>query len=126
MEYRNAYELEDGRIHVEIYDEGFDDWAEWVVDPNDAPTKKLWKAIKDNGGYLTYEEWLKQNADAFKTKELYENALKEIRLLKLQLQATDYQAIKYAEGELSETEYAPIKEQRRAWRLRINELEKVK
>ena len=43
--------------------------------------------------------------------------------LKMQLYKTDYQAIKYAEGLISEEEYAPIKAQRQAWRDKINELE---
>lgn len=44
--------------------------------------------------------------------------------LKQLLSSTDYQAIKYAEGELSASEYAPIKKQRKAWREEINQLEK--
>lgn len=43
--------------------------------------------------------------------------------LKANLSATDYQAIKYAEGWLTDEEYAPIKAQRQAWRDEINELE---
>ena len=48
---------------------------------------------------------------------------KRINELKAFLQATDYQAIKYAEGFISETDYAPIKAQRQAWRDEINALE---
>ena len=44
--------------------------------------------------------------------------------LKANLSTTDYQAIKYAEGWISEEDYAPIKAQRQAWRNEINELEK--
>lgn len=44
--------------------------------------------------------------------------------LKQQLSNTDYQAIKYAEGMLTEEEYTSIKAQRQAWRDEINELEK--
>lgn len=44
--------------------------------------------------------------------------------LKQLLSSTDYQAIKYAEGELTASEYAPIKKQRKAWREEINQLEK--
>ena len=44
--------------------------------------------------------------------------------LQNRLAETDYQAIKYAEGWLSEEEYAPIKAQRQAWREEINRLEK--
>ena len=41
-----------------------------------------------------------------------------------ELKDTDYKAIKFAEGELSEAEYAPIRELRRQWRVEINRLEK--
>lgn len=44
-------------------------------------------------------------------------------VLKSNLQATDYKAIKYAEGELSAEEYAETLSQRRAWRAEINALE---
>lgn len=47
----------------------------------------------------------------------------EIRELKAKLAATDYQAIKYAEGWIEADEYLPIKLQRQDWRERINELE---
>lgn len=43
--------------------------------------------------------------------------------LKRNLSETDYKAIKYAEGLISETDYAPIKAQRQAWRDEINALE---
>ena len=46
-----------------------------------------------------------------------------INELKKLLASTDYQAIKYAEGQISEEEYAPIKAQRQAWRDEINRLE---
>ena len=47
----------------------------------------------------------------------------EMRLLKSKLRATDYQAIKFAEGELSAAEYCETKNQRKAWRDRLNEHE---
>ena len=47
----------------------------------------------------------------------------EIAELKKKLAATDYQAIKYAEGFFTDEEYAEIRAQRQAWRDRINELE---
>lgn len=49
--------------------------------------------------------------------------LNQIASLKAQLAATDYQAIKYAEGVLTEEEYSPVKAQRQAWRDEINQLE---
>lgn len=54
-----------------------------------------------------------------------ENAIAEITALKSLLNDTDYQAIKHSEGELSDTDYAPIRLRRAAWRARINELESV-
>ena len=53
-----------------------------------------------------------------KTKELL-----EIEALKQKLVDTDYQAIKFAEGQISQEEYTPIREERQIWRDRINELE---
>ena len=47
----------------------------------------------------------------------------EITHLKQLLADSDYEAIKYAEGWLSEEDYAPIKAQRESWRARIRELE---
>ena len=43
--------------------------------------------------------------------------------LKKNLADTDYKAIKYAEGQISEQDYESIKAQRQAWRDEINELE---
>ena len=53
-----------------------------------------------------------------------EIAEQEISILKQKLNDTDYQAIKYAEGLISDADYAKIKAQRQEWRDRINELEK--
>lgn len=47
----------------------------------------------------------------------------KISWLKVELQQTDYKAIKYAEGLLSPQEYEPIRLQRQAWRNEINSLE---
>ena len=47
----------------------------------------------------------------------------EIIHLKKMLDSTDYKAIKYAEGILTEEEYAPIKAERQALRDEINRLE---
>ena len=47
----------------------------------------------------------------------------QIAELKAQLAATDYKAIKYAEGWITEEEYAPIRAERQALRDKINDLE---
>ena len=52
-----------------------------------------------------------------------EKIFNEIRLLKSQLTATDYKALKFSDGALTEEEYAPIRAQRQVWRDQINALE---
>lgn len=47
----------------------------------------------------------------------------KIRKLKRHLAETDYQAIKYAEGEITLAEYSTVKTQRKLWRSEINSLE---
>lgn len=48
---------------------------------------------------------------------------KQIYDLKQKLTQTDYKAIKYSEGWLTDEEYAEVKVQRQEWRKKINELE---
>ena len=49
----------------------------------------------------------------------------EIIELKKYLSETDYKAIKYAEGEITESDYQEVKSQRHDARVRINELESL-
>lgn len=49
----------------------------------------------------------------------------KINYYKSQLQATDYKALKFIDGEFTEEEYAPIREERKEYRRKIRELEKV-
>ena len=56
-------------------------------------------------------------------KDIISNRNKEINELKAKLAATDYQAIKFAEGWITADDYAPTKALRNSWRVRINELE---
>jgi hypothetical protein len=46
-----------------------------------------------------------------------------IKALKAKLSASDYKAIKFAEGELSAEEYQSVRLERREWRRQINEME---
>ena len=48
----------------------------------------------------------------------------QINALKEQLAETDYKALKFIDGEFTEEEYAPIREERKNYRIKINELEK--
>lgn len=52
-----------------------------------------------------------------------ESLFDEIAILKQLLSQTDYQAIKYSEGEMSKEDFLPIREKRQSWRDKINELE---
>lgn len=73
--------------------------------------------VYDNGIYrdMTEEEISQiQNTNTAET---------QIEALKQNLADTDYKAIKYAEGLISEEDYAPTKKQRQQWRNEINLLE---
>lgn len=78
-------------------------------------------------GVPTHYEW--RVVDGELKLERYEDTpdeeIKEERIgeLKKLLADTDYQAIKYAEGRITEEEYAPISQQRQAWRDEINRLQ---
>lgn len=75
------------------------------------------QVIKDVNGIPTAVDLYTKSelAIAYKKKRIAE--------LKSLLQATDYQAIKYAEGFISEEDYLPIKQTRQEYRNEINELE---
>ena len=75
--------------------------------------------VYDNGIYrdMTAEEEAEFNKSAEVSIEAQINELKE------KLRETDYQAIKYAEGLITKTNYLAIKNQRQEWRNKINELE---
>lgn len=60
---------------------------------------------------------------AMEEKAAKDAILSEISSLKNQLSKTDYQAIKFAEGQLTAEEFASMRAQRQEWRDQINELE---
>lgn len=64
------------------------------------------------------EEYIPTEEEIAKQEKL--NRINELKKL---LSSTDYQAIKYAEGLITEEEYLPTKNQRQEWRNEINELE---
>lgn len=76
---------------------------------------------------ITEQEWNEHIASIMSQPKQYTSeqiqARNRIRELKRNLANTDYQAIKYAEGMISENDYQPIKAQRQAWRDEINRLE---
>jgi hypothetical protein len=113
----NAQEAPVYNIYVKPLEEGFsffplEDLSECIV-----VNEEEFQAILENKVRYNFE-----------TKVLVpynDPAEKIIRIeeLKQKLTETDYQAIKYAEGVLTEEEYAPIKAQRQEWRAEINKLE---
>ena len=75
---------------------------------------------------ITYDEW---NAHI---KSLYTHTPAQINIINLKqritelkqlLASTDYQAIKFAEGQLTTEEYEPMRTQRQLWRDEINQIE---
>lgn len=83
--------------------------VKWVVDIQGQEEKEAYEETEEVEVYVPYTE--KELAD----KRIFE--------LKQELSKTDYQAIKFAEGLLTESEYAPIKVQRQGWRAEINSLQ---
>ena len=75
------------------------------------------QGLKDVNGVPTY---VNLYTDAELTVQANKKRIAELKAL---LQATDYQAIKYAEGFISEADYLPIKQVRQSYRNKINELE---
>lgn len=75
------------------------------------------QVIKDVDGIPTAVDLYTESEIAIADKK------KRINELKALLQATDYQAIKYAEGEMPYEEYAPVRELRKEWRKEINDIE---
>ena len=65
---------------------------------------------------LEYEQQLQKQAEI-------DEIQRKISEIKAKLSETDYQAIKYAEGFISEADYVQIKAPRQAWRDEINALE---
>lgn len=75
--------------------------------------------VLDNGIYrdMTAEELKAYQEGNEQTTE------SKIAELKQMLADSDYKAIKYAEGLISDEEYMPIKAERESWRKKINCLE---
>ena len=87
--------------------------------PQVIPYRQVLKVI-DNA--LTVEN-LQLSAEQEKEISIIEINTK-INILKEQLAETDYKALKFIDGEFTEEEYAPIREERKHYRIKINELEK--
>ena len=102
-----------------IDDEGYTNKAKWC---------------NENGCYIEEIEPLEDGTRQFQIKQmpqktedekLIEQYQSEIVELKKYLFDTDYKAIKFAEGEITESDYREVKSQRHDARVRINELESL-
>ena len=69
------------------------------------------------------ENGVKRKMTAQEIAELQPTVEQQIEILKQNLKDTDYKAIKYAEGAISEEDYADTKALRQSWRDEINRLE---
>ncbi len=87
--------------------------------PQVIPYRQVLKVV-DNA--LTVEN-LQLSAEQEKNISIMEINTK-IDVLKEKLAETDYKALKFIDGEFTEEEYAPIREERKNYRIKINELEK--
>ena len=102
------------------------------VDDEDYSNKAKW--CNENGCYIEEIEPLEDGTRQFQIKQIpqktedekvIEQYQSEILELKKYLSDTDYKAIKFAEGELSESDYQDDKIKRHDARVRINELESM-
>lgn len=73
--------------------------------------------------YSDFNEDFSFNPVKYQTRKTIEITKQKIEEYKQKLCETDYKAIKYAEGLISETDYAPIKAERENYRKAINSLE---
>lgn len=85
---------------------------------------KLVKADYPNDGNLYSAVYELKDKVIYMSWQIAEISVEDkIAQLKGLLSNTDYQAIKYAEGWLTDDEYEPLKAQRQTWRDEINRLE---
>ena len=115
-------------FYEKIYDDGhlgsFTQSAElayksgWDIEHNYIPISDTQQS--DINGWTYRKELCPMKTEQDLLKDQYRL---EIQQLKKQLSDTDYKAIKYAEGQISEEEYSKIKSERQGYRARINELE---
>jgi hypothetical protein len=92
----------------------------WDIEHNYIPIADTEQS--DVNGFTYPKELCPHKSERDKQIELWN---REIFELKEELSQTDYKAIKYAEGVLTDEDYQPTGIQRQAWRKRINELERL-
>ena len=78
--------------------------------------------VSEVNGWVYLKGYAPQKTESMILIEQYQS---EIIDLKKYLSDTDYKAIKFAEGEITESDYQEVKSQRHDARVRINELESM-
>ena len=78
--------------------------------------------VSEVNGWTYLKGYAPQKTESMILVEQYQSEIVE---LKKYLSDTDYKAIKYAEGEITESDYQEVKAQRHDARVRINELESL-
>ena len=102
-----------------IDDENYSSIASWCNE-NNCYIEEI-EPLEDG----TRQFQIKQMPQKTEDEKLIEQYQSEILDLKKYLSDTDYKAIKYAEGEITESDYQEVKSQRHDARTRINELESL-
>jgi hypothetical protein len=78
--------------------------------------------VSDVNGWIYLKGYAPKKTESMILIEKYQSEIVE---LKKYLSDTDYKAIKFAEGEITESDYQEVKSQRHDARVRINELESL-
>ena len=78
--------------------------------------------VSEVNGWVYLKGYAPKKTESMILIEQYQS---EIIELKKYLSDTDYKAIKFAEGEITESDYQEVKSQRHNARVRINELESL-
>lgn len=108
------------KINLQIENNIITGYTEIPLDENQKVyefTDEQLKFIDSNLGKINV------NLEVVESLKLKGEYLLKIEKLKNLLHETDYKAIKYAEGLISEEEYLPVKELRQSYRTEINKLE---
>lgn len=82
--------------------------------------------IPDDYTEISEEEYEQAQANilaSLRQKTPIQETKEQIAHLKMLLASSDYKQRKWIDGDMTDEDYAPIRQQRHAWRVRINELE---
>lgn len=114
--------------HYELIEGSKDKQMKWVVDIPEQSAIPAHYESELAEVYIPFseEEILKieQQEKDMQHRNILQPYLLKVKEYKDKLLDTDYQAIKYAEGVISEKDYAPIKNQRQEWREMVNKYQK--